>query len=68
MTSSLVPEQQVLQLQSLETVACNIPGVHLHNCRVHFVKQTEKQLLFLLKYATVEETIPLGILWLYLVM
>ena len=37
MTSSLVPEQHVLQLQSLETVACNIPGVHLHNCRVHFV-------------------------------
>ena len=47
MTSSLVPEQHVLQLQSLETVACNISGVHLHNCRVHFVNQTVKQLLFL---------------------
>ena len=46
MTSSLVPEQHVFNYRVWKLLLVNIPGVHLHNCWVHFVKQTVKQLLF----------------------
>ena len=46
MTSFLIQVKHALLLLSLETV-CSTPGVHLHNCKVYFVKYTVKRLLSL---------------------
>ena len=43
MTSFLIQVKHALLLLSLETVVCSTPGVHLHNCKVYFVKHTVKR-------------------------
>ena len=43
----LIQVKHALLLRSLETVVCSTPGVHLHNCKVYFVKHTVKRLLSL---------------------
>ena len=47
MTSFLIQVKHALLLLSPETIVCSTPGVHLHNCKVYFVKHTVKCLLSL---------------------
>ena len=41
MTPFLISVKHALLLLSLEAVVCSTPAVHLHNCKVYFVKHTQ---------------------------